>query len=54
MERASGSKSEFVEAEATASGTNNTLIEINGGLEVAEGKIYKPEDGAIEIIQVKP
>lgn len=43
----------FLEVETTMCEMNNILIEINGRLDVAEAKVYKPEDEVIEIIQGK-
>lgn len=39
--------------ETTKSEMKNTLIKINGRLDIAEEKIYKPEDVVIETIQGK-
>lgn len=43
----------LLEVETTMCEMNNILIEINGRLDVAEAKVYKPEDEVIEIIQGK-
>lgn len=53
MESIFGKQIKLLEVETAMCEMNNILIEINGRLDVAEAKVYKPEDEVIEIIQGK-